>query len=93
MSEQPPPFSLHRIDTQKKRMEEAKEELICPVCIEFYRRPRSLICLHSFCEECLLRLSMLQTVSSGAAIRGPECRAQNAIPDEGIEGIVCGRHS
>ena len=29
------------------------EELTCSVCLELFKTPKTLPCLHTFCEECL----------------------------------------
>lgn len=83
------PASPRHQNSQRKRMEEAKEELICAICTEFLARPRSLACLHSFCESCLHMLSeKTPSRDNTSAISCPECRLQSIIPPEGIEGKV-----
>ena len=65
-------------------VELAKEEIICPMCIGVFDNPRSLQCLHSYCEKCLLGLHRASAIND--SIDCPECRAQTAVPEEGIQG-------
>ncbi|XP_060071215.1 E3 ubiquitin-protein ligase TRIM56-like [Ylistrum balloti] len=37
----------------RKSIEPSREILDCSICLEQFRTPRSLPCLHTFCEECL----------------------------------------
>ena len=66
------------------RVQLAKEELICALCMCFYKNPLSLQCLHSYCEECLHGLHR----SSGWSdtVQCPECRARTLLPGEGVQG-------
>ena len=66
------------------RVRLAKEELICPLCMSFYKNPRSLQCLHSYCEECLVGLHSSSKCSD--TVQCPECRARTLLPGGGVQG-------
>ncbi|XP_035256761.1 E3 ubiquitin-protein ligase TRIM56-like [Anguilla anguilla] len=52
--------------------EKIEEEFLqCKICFEVYRTPRTLSCLHSFCEPCL---ELLLDKQKGT-VTCPECRA------------------
>ena len=40
-----------------KLLQEANEQLECSVCLEEYTDPRSLVCSHTFCMECLTNIA------------------------------------
>lgn len=69
------------------RVRLAKEELICPLCMSFYKNPRSLQCLHSYCEECLVGLHGSSKCND--TVQCPECRARTLLPGGGIQGKFC----
>ena len=70
------------------RMERAREELVCAICFETFREPRTLACQHTFCTECLKQLSDTahRKHSSATTIDCPECRANMILPKNGIYG-------
>ena len=69
-------------------LEQAKDELICAICTEFLDRPRSLVCLHSFCEQCLKHMHRVSNVTANLGfLTCPECRAKTDLPSEGVQGI------
>lgn len=57
------------------------DELSCSICLELYRSPLTLPCLHSFCAECL---SELAQGSNGPTLSCPQCRADIQIPGGGV---------
>ena len=73
------------------RVQKAREELVCPICIETFREPRTLTCQHTFCTACLKKLiAGARKHSSTANVACPECRSTIILPESGINGeFVC----
>ena len=80
------------------RVQKAREELVCSICIETLREPRTLTCQHTFCTACLKELASARTprarrrahspagAGEEAVISCPECRANIILPEKGIYG-------
>ncbi len=76
-------------------LEKVREELTCAVCTELFSDPKTLPCLHTFCEECLSRSetsrrkrlsAAAQPMPKDGEVECPQCR-NATIQDEGVEGI------
>ncbi|XP_069105041.1 E3 ubiquitin-protein ligase TRIM33-like [Argopecten irradians] len=64
--------------------------LQCPICLGQFRQPKSLPCLHSFCEECLgtyITQHLSGDTAAGKTFPCPVCRRETAShnPDVGKE--------
>ncbi|XP_051899735.1 zinc-binding protein A33-like [Pristis pectinata] len=57
----------------KQHFESLTEEVICPICLDFFTDPVSLQCEHNFCRSCITRYWEREARNSC-----PECRAQFA---------------
>ena len=58
-----------------------KVDITCPVCLDTFKRPRSLPCLHTFCTECLQgHIVNTSQASLLSAFYCPVCRAQTKPP-------------
>lgn len=68
----------------KSRVDQAMEELMCPLCFSIFSNPLSLQCLHSYCEDCLIAFH--RSTGYSDTIACPECRANTLLPPEGIKG-------
>ena len=62
-----------------------EELLTCSLCLELFTEPKTLTCLHSYCKECLNK--MTKTSNKYDSILCPLCRDVTAIPESGIEGL------
>ncbi|XP_037670428.1 E3 ubiquitin-protein ligase TRIM56 [Choloepus didactylus] len=52
--------------------------LACKICLEQLRVPRTLPCLHTYCQDCLAQLA------EGGRLRCPECREAVPVPPGGV---------
>ena len=66
-------------------MEKLSDQLSCSVCLEEYRRPRVLPCLHVFCEACLEKLAVAQGSQLSAPC--PNCRQPALLPQGGVASL------
>ena len=66
-------------------MEKLSDQLSCSVCLEEYRRPRVLPCLHVFCEACLEKLAVAQGGRLSAPC--PNCRQPALLPQGGVASL------
>ena len=61
-------------------LRELEQQLTCPVCLDIYTNPKSLLCLHSFCQHCLEGLSV-NAQGNKHYIKCPTCRTSTELPE------------
>lgn len=64
-------------------LEKIGDFLECQICLDSFRRPKVLQCLHTFCQDCLLR--MAPTVQDTVVC--PTCREQTPLHGEGVADL------
>ena len=64
-----------------ERMKKVTSLLTCAVCHDVYKKPKYLSCHHSFCEECVEKLS------KESKIICPECRETSTAPPGGVKDL------
>ena len=72
--------------TASEALANLEQQLTCPVCLDRYTRPRTLPCLHSFCQSCLGRFSV-ETKNNKHTITCPVCHHTTQQPDKGVSGF------
>ncbi|XP_043534154.1 zinc-binding protein A33-like [Chiloscyllium plagiosum] len=55
----------------RQQLRSLTEEVICPICLDFFRDPVSLECGHNFCRSCIT-----QCWENGQRHSCPECRSE-----------------
>ena len=69
-----------------KKLDLLEDQLTCPVCLDSFKDPRTLPCLHSFCAGCLERLPQAVDKTGAHGLNCPSCRANADLPKQGVNG-------
>jgi len=68
------------------------EFLVCKICLEGYKNPKSLNCLHTFCEECIenhvASESTYKKYSDYREFTCPLCRKRTQLPVGGVKKLA-----
>ena len=70
-------FTNFRLTMASAVPEEVAERLTCAVCMEQFKEPKVLPCLHTYCKACLEKLVKKQ--GSDHIITCPECRQDSKV--------------
>lgn len=89
------PPTKFALNTYTFRMASADQDIgdelvTCTICLEHFTSPKTLVCLHTFCESCLRRhLMVYQTQRRGnlSTIPCPTCRELTPLPQMGVAGL------
>ncbi|XP_038062839.1 uncharacterized protein LOC119733315 [Patiria miniata] len=66
-------------------IERIRSHLVCNICQEIFKQPKTLECLHSFCELCLLQY--YKEYKGPTNIPCPECQQKTKLPQLGVKGL------
>ena len=69
-----------------------EEHLKCSVCLDLYTNPKTLPCLHSFCQECLKGLPQNRTRRGINYLTCPTCRKSTNMPRGGVGAFPAAFH-
>ena len=67
-------------------LKKLEEQLTCSICLDYYVSPKTLPCLHPFCQQCLERLP-LDLQGKKQFILCPTCRTPTEVPEAGVAGF------
>ena len=59
--------------------------MMCSVCLDEFKDPRALPCLHTFCLDCLVGLCA--STPNHGAVKCPMCKEEHVIPQNGAQGF------
>ena len=66
--------------------ERVRDIVKCPICLEDYKDPRSLPCLHTFCFRCIEDFAANHQLQAGS-LACPICRKKFTLGDQGVAGL------
>jgi len=80
---------LNKLEDDKLPWNKVKEQLTCSICLEYFVKPRTFGCLHTFCENCLnkcIKKVINADVTTTSSISCPVCRKTVNLDEGGVEG-------
>ena len=72
--------------TPSDALKKLEEQLTCPICFHGYTDPKTLLCHHSFCHQCLEGLPR-DLQGNKLFLSCPTCRTPTELPEAGVAGF------
>ena len=72
-----------KFSTPSDALKKLEEQLTCAICLDHYTDPKTLLCLHSFCHQCLEGLP-LDSQGKKLFLSCPTCRTPTQLPEAGV---------
>ena len=66
------------MEEAEKSLKKLEKEITCSICQEHYTQPKVLPCLHYYCKQCILKLSLI--IGKDKPFCCPECRKEAILP-------------
>ena len=80
-----------QVSSTSKALKQLEDQLTCPICLEHFSAPKTLPCLHSFCQGCLDPLPV--AIQGGEhIIFCPTCHHTTKLPHDGAAGFQSAFH-
>ena len=74
-----------KIVHEGKTLKELEKEITCGICQEHYTEPKVLPCLHYYCKQCILKLSL--RTGKNKPFSCPECRDEATLSMGGVDEL------
>ena len=75
-----------KASTSSDALKKLEKQLTCPICLDHYTDPKTLLCLHSFCHQCLEGLP-IELQEEKHILSCPICRTPTELPEAGVAGF------
>ena len=66
-------------------LEKIAQQINCPICLEIYRHPKALSCLHTYCKECIQ--SLIYRRSKNEEVTCPQCRRNVSVEGNNVDSL------
>ena len=77
-----------QVSSSSEALKKLEDQLTCPICLEHLTNPKTLPCLHSFCQHCLQAVPLDLVESAKYLITCPSCRSSCEVPGTGVAGLT-----
>ena len=73
-----------KASTSSDALKKLEKQLTCAICLNHYTDPKTLLCLHSFCHQCLEGLPLELQEENYCILSCPICRIPTELPEADV---------